>query len=43
MARYGMQIMFAGSLEEAKARVVEALKAQGFGVLMEIDVQKTLK
>lgn len=26
-----------------KARVVDALKAQGFGVLTEIDVQKTLR
>jgi uncharacterized protein (DUF302 family) len=30
-------------LEEVKARVVEARKAQGFGILTEIDVQKTLK
>ena len=43
MAKYGMQITLTGSLEEVKARVVEALKAQGFGVLTEIDVQKTLK
>lgn len=43
MAKYGMQITLTGSLEEVKARVAEALKAQGFGVLTEIDVQKTLK
>ena len=43
MAQYGMQITLTGSLEQVKARVVEALKAQGFGVLTEIDVQKTLK
>jgi uncharacterized protein (DUF302 family) len=29
--------------EEARARVTEALKEQGFGVLTEIDVQATLK
>jgi uncharacterized protein (DUF302 family) len=43
MAQYGMQITLPGSLEEVKARVVDALKQQGFGVLTEIDVQKTLK
>ncbi|MCC7263155.1 MAG: DUF302 domain-containing protein [Candidatus Latescibacteria bacterium] len=43
MAPYGMYLTISGSLEEAKARVVAALKAQGFGILTEIDVQKTLK
>ncbi len=43
MARYGMSIKLAGTLEKVKLRVVEALKTQGFGVLTEIDVQKTLK
>jgi uncharacterized protein (DUF302 family) len=31
------------SFEEAITRVTEALKKEGFGVLTEIDVQKTLK
>jgi len=43
MASYGMNIKMRGSLEEVKAKVVEALKTQGFGVLTEIDMQKALK
>jgi uncharacterized protein (DUF302 family) len=43
MARYGMSVKISGSLEEVKVKVIEALKAQGFGVPTEIDVQKTLK
>ena len=43
MANYGMTIKMNGTLEEVKPRVVEALKTQGFGVLTEIDVQKTLQ
>ena len=43
MATYGMSIKIIGTLEEVKPRVLIALKAQGFGVLTEIDVQKTLK
>jgi uncharacterized protein (DUF302 family) len=43
MARYGMQVMLDGGYEEAKRRVSEALKEQGFGILTEIDAQKTLK
>ena len=43
MASYGMTIKLIGTLEEVKPRVVEALKTQGFGVLTEIDVQKTLQ
>jgi len=31
------------SFEDARSRVVDALKQQGFGVLTEIDVQATLK
>ena len=43
MASYGMKIKVRGSLDEVKARVVEALTTQGFGVLTEIDMQKALK
>jgi uncharacterized protein (DUF302 family) len=41
---YGFTTKLRGcSLTEARARVEQALKAQGFGVLTEIDVQATLK
>lgn len=43
MARYAMQTRIKGSLKDVRARVTEALKAQGFGILTEIDVRKTLK
>ncbi len=43
MARYAMQTTVEGSFEEVKAKVIEALKAQGFGILTEIDVQKALE
>jgi Uncharacterized conserved protein len=38
-----MKTSVKGAFAEVKARVVDALKAQGFGVLTEIDAQKTLK
>jgi uncharacterized protein (DUF302 family) len=40
---YGISVRTAASFSEAVARVREALKAQGFGVLTEIDVQATLR
>ena len=43
MAKYGMDITLTGSIDEVKARLQEALKTQGFGILTEIDVQQTLK
>ena len=43
MARYGMQRTVKGSLGEIRVKVTDALKRQGFGILTEIDVQKTLK
>src|SRR4030042_6636285 len=43
MASYGMSVKLNGTMEEVKVKVVEALKTQGFGVLTEIDMQKTLQ
>ncbi len=43
MARYGMRTLLKASLEEARSQVEAALRAEGFGILTEIDVQKTLK
>lgn len=43
MARYSMKTTVKGSYEEVKNKVTEALKEQGFGILTEIDAQKTLK
>lgn len=39
----GMTVRIQTSYEEALPRVIEALKAEGFGVLTEIDVRETLK
>jgi uncharacterized protein (DUF302 family) len=43
MAGYGMSTKVEGTIDAVKPRVVEALKSQGFGVLTEIDVQKTMQ
>lgn len=40
---YGMGKTTPMEYEEARAKIVEALKEQGFGVLTEIDVKRTLK
>jgi uncharacterized protein (DUF302 family) len=40
---FGIHTTAAGSFDETRTRVTEALKAEGFGVLTEIDVQATLK
>jgi uncharacterized protein (DUF302 family) len=43
MPEFGMRKILDAPFEEALARVPEVLKAEGFGVLTEIDVQQTLK
>lgn len=43
MASFGIQKTLDMGFDEALAKVPEALKAEGFGVLTEIDVQETLK
>lgn len=43
MARYAMKTLVKGTFEEVKTQVTEALKAQGFGILTQIDVQQTLR
>ena len=40
---YGFKKILAISLEDAEARVREALGAEGFGTLTEIDIQSTFK
>lgn len=43
MTTFGIRKPLRATYDEALARVPEALKAEGFGVLTEIDVQSTLK
>ncbi len=40
---YGFEITLEGDMPSVEARVVDALKAEGFGILTEIDVAATLK
>lgn len=40
---YGFHVQLKENFATALARVIEALKTEGFGVLTEIDVQKTMK
>ena len=43
MEQIGLKVRLQGDMASAEERVVTALKAQGFGVLTEIDVKNTLK
>ncbi len=43
MASFGMQRTLDRGFDEVLARIPEALKTEGFGILTEIDVQATLK
>ncbi len=40
---YSFSTKFAGSFDEALKRVTEALKAEGFGIITEIDIRETMK
>lgn len=42
-AKLGLTMTMKDEFESAVARVTEALKAEGFGVLTEIDVKETMK
>ncbi len=42
-SRYGIETTTPAGYEDTVARVRDALKEEGFGVLTEIDVQRTLK
>ena len=43
MSSFGIRKVLRATYEEALARVPEALKSEGFGVLTEIDVKSTLQ
>lgn len=43
VSQLGLHVRLSADFETALARVTEALKAEGFGVLTEIDVKATMK
>ena len=43
MAKYGIDTIVPGPIDQVKEQMVAALQEQGFGVLTEIDVKQTLK
>ncbi|HEB93473.1 MAG TPA: DUF302 domain-containing protein [Gammaproteobacteria bacterium] len=43
MSNYGFGVIVPGSFDEVIEKTIEALKAEGFGVLTTIDVKATLK
>ena len=43
MSAYGFNVKVNGNMEQVIKKVTEALQAEGFGILTEIDVQATLK
>ena len=43
MTQYAMSITLPGTVDSIRPRVLDALKAQGFGVLTTIDVQSTMR
>lgn len=43
MASWGIKKVLRASFDDALARVPDALKTEGFGILTEIDVRETLK
>jgi uncharacterized protein (DUF302 family) len=42
-SKLGLTVTVKGEFDDSIARVTEALKAEGFGVLTEIDVKETMK
>jgi len=43
MSNYGFNTTVSGTMDDVEAKVVEALKEEGFGVLTEIDVKAVMK
>jgi uncharacterized protein (DUF302 family) len=43
MASYGMSMQIPGNIETVRPKLQAALKEQGFGILTEIDVKKTMQ